>query len=163
MQSARKVNYSFSSQYDQNGKGRVFWFMRSNDHGNTWKRINTSGDVGIPPNLQVYAVAFSKTDPHLDDTIYVAGSSNNIYRSINDGVNWDIVNTEGFSVSQLLCHPDGSVFRCESREQGGVYRSADGGFTWKKVFPPDTLFIPGYSSVILLMLDRKGRLLVSNF
>ena len=152
-----------SAQYDQDGKGTPYYFMRSKDHGDTWKRINNSGTSGIPPYLQVYAVGFSTTDPHLDDTIYVAGSSNNIYRSINDGVNWDVVNTDGNSVSQILCHPDGSVFRCETRYEGGIFRSQDGGYNWKKVFPPDGLFIPGYSAVMPMMLDRLGRLLVCTF
>ncbi len=136
------------------------WFGRSKDHGNTWTRINTSTLNGIISNEDVYCFGFSATDPRLDDTIYVATNTPKIYRSINDGINWEVVNNDGQGVKKFICHPDGSVFRLESGETGGVLRSVDGGRNWVKIFPDSnsTLFIPDYFG---MTLDRTGRIVVS--
>jgi photosystem II stability/assembly factor-like uncharacterized protein len=141
------------------------WFVRSKDHGKTWKRINTSNDFGIPTYLSVYNTGFTPTDPSLDDTIYTSGASNMIYRSINDGVNWEVVNKDGNGIRQFLCDSAGSVFRLEDRIQGGLYHSVDGGVNWTKVFPDTSngdfsldLYIEKYRS---MMLDRKGRVVIS--
>jgi len=141
------------------------WFVRSSDQGKTWRRINTSNDVGIPTYLAVYNVGFTPTNPDLDDTIYASGASNLIYRSINDGVNWEIVNKDGNGIRQFVCDSAGSVFRIEDRIQGGLYHSTDGGYNWKKIFPDTTngdysldLYIEKYRH---MMIDRQGRVVLS--
>ncbi len=147
------------------GKSNVPWFVRSTDHGTTWTRINASNDPGyIPTILPIYAVGFSVGGN--GDTIYASGNTNNIYKSVNNGVNWDIINSEGNGITKFICHPDGSVFRLENRTNGGLLRSVDGGVTWTKIFP-DTTTASGRGLDTLIqtywsmMLDRKGRILIS--
>jgi len=152
-----------SAAHDNNGNDLVpagTWFARSKDKGKTWTRINTSSLTGILAYEDVYAFAFTPTDPRLDDTIYVSTNTPKIYRSVNDGLNWEVVNNDGNGITQFICHPDGSVFRLEKGENGGVLRSVDGGRNWVKVFPDSnsTLVIPDYFS---MMLDRTGRIVVS--
>lgn len=158
-----------SSQWDVKGEGAEPWFSRSMDHGTTWARVNTSGLYGIPSNVQVYAFGFSLgKHSREDDTIYVSGNTNNIYRSINDGINWDVINTEGNGIRQFLCLADGSVLRLEAGlvedhfpdNIGGILRSVDGGKNWTKIFPPEGLYVPDYSPVMPMLLDRMGRILV---
>ena len=158
--------------HDVKGDGSEPWFCRSNDHGDHWTRVNTSGDYGVPSNLEVNAFGFSAgTNPKVDDTIYVSGNTSNIYRSINSGINWDVINSQGTwgsGIRQFIGHPDGSVFLLGGGvledhypdNVGGVYRSTDGGKTWPKVFPPDSLFIQDYSQVLPMLLDRQGRIVV---
>jgi photosystem II stability/assembly factor-like uncharacterized protein len=155
-----------SSQSDPKGTHQTPdpWFVMSQDHGDTWKRLNNADNTngGIPKNESIYCFDFSKTN---GDTIY-ASSNTVIYRSINHGVNWEIVknDTSVNGMRQIICHPDGSVFRCQGGggSTDGIFRSVDGGVNWTKVFPNDnSMIIPDYSQVVPMLLDRNGRILVS--
>ncbi len=168
-----------SIQHDPKGDGSEPWFARSKDHGTTWTRVNTSPDYGIPTYLEVDVFGFSAgTNPNVDDTIYVSGNTNTIYRSINSGINWDIINTEGNGIIQFIGHPDGSVFRLQGGApgkvgqpgdsgvlSGGLYRSLNGGKDWTKVFPTlaqnfaDSINYFGLA-VMPLLLDRSGKILI---
>lgn len=162
-----------ASQYDVKGDGSEPWFARSVDHGTTWTRVNTSGLYGIPSYLEVNAFGFSAvSDPKIEDTMYVCGNTSDIYRSINDGANWEVISNEGgrgSGIRQFIGHPDGSVIMLDGGTLedhypdniGGVFRSTNGGKDWTKVFPPDSLYIQDYSLVEGMCLDRLGRILVA--
>lgn len=132
---------------------KVEGFLRSTDHGNTWNPV-----VGLPPVslLEILIFDFGKNPSTNYDTIYAAGNTSQIYRSINNGVNWEVISDSGEGLQQFLCHPDGSVFI--TRRGGGTYqasvdRSTDGGKNWVRLFPPIDDSVRGIWS---MMYDRNG-------
>ncbi|MEI8135301.1 MAG: T9SS type A sorting domain-containing protein [bacterium] len=158
-----------SSQTDPQGTHAdgLPWFVRSRDHGETWTRLNNGQLFGIPSIETINACDFSHSTNTSYDTIYASGNSPLIYRSTNDGDNWEVICRDSAisSINQFLCHPDGSVFRLQSGSGplSGLYHSVDGGVKWTKVFPPDSLVIADYSPVKPLLLDRRGRVIINTF
>ncbi len=126
------------------GKG----VYKSTDAGKTWEH------VGLENTGQIGAV---EIDPYNPDIAYVAAIGNafapneerGIYKTMDGGKNWEkvlyIADTVGFS--DLEMHPNNSdvlyagSWRGERKpwtiisgaEVGGVYRSVDGGQTWKRM------------------------------
>jgi photosystem II stability/assembly factor-like uncharacterized protein len=117
---------------------------RSDDGGKTWQEKNRG--LGAPANLRCL-----KLVRHADGTLFVlitakrAGDGKylldgvGLYRSADRGENWTIINA-----SQPLYWPkDFTVHPADSRtvllsaanarghEEGGLYRTTDGGATWK--------------------------------
>ncbi|MFV9505258.1 MAG: WD40/YVTN/BNR-like repeat-containing protein [Oscillochloridaceae bacterium umkhey_bin13] len=105
--------------------------FRSPDGGATWATV---GQV-----LSLVHVVFSPNFA-TDRTIFAADANGNgIYRSNNDGVSWQPVNSgltrDGRNVNRLAISPnyaaDQTVFAATWGD--GVYRSTDGGASWSKV------------------------------
>jgi len=118
--------------------------FKSVDGGQTWAR--KSSGLGAPENMRVYRLIL-----HKDGTLFalITAKRQNrsfleqgvgLYRSRDGAESWECITT---SVGLLwpkdfAVHPDSSsiIFigaADAGEEQGGLYRTADGGVTWKRV------------------------------
>ena len=117
--------------FDPNNAGRVY-ASYYNLHifrfrGETWK--NVSPPATAEERSSVW-MAFITLDPN-DNTIVFTGSSR-VWRTINDGNNWTAVSPDldGSSISAIEVAPADSKQIYVGTENGGFFRSQDGGHSW---------------------------------
>jgi len=102
---------------------------KSADQGTTWTEINTKGVLaGGKGNM----LAFFAIDRNFDTTLYI-GSGNKVYRSYDDGVNWQplnlIVKTEKVNVSSFAQDPQQPHILYVGAGSK-LYKSTDAGESW---------------------------------
>ncbi|MGH9652616.1 MAG: WD40/YVTN/BNR-like repeat-containing protein, partial [Bryobacteraceae bacterium] len=131
--------------------GTTFYFgavdggvWKSTDAGNTWNPVFDSEPVG-----SIGAIAVAPSDPN---TIYVGtgesdirsdlATGNGVYKSTDAGKTWTHIGLEDTrQISRIVVNPrdPNQVFVAalghaySPNEQRGVFRSNDGGKTWRKV------------------------------
>jgi photosystem II stability/assembly factor-like uncharacterized protein len=108
--------------------------VRSKDGGNTWEALNARF------NGQVVAMAI---DPQTPTTMYaVTSRAYRVYKSVDGGSTWkDLTYLNDIQISALAIDPQtpttlyASALRrvqgWESTSLGGVFKSIDGGITWR--------------------------------
>lgn len=121
--------------------------LKTTDGGKTWIHISDeafkTGSVG--------AIAVAPSDPNV---IYAGmgetcirgnmSAGDGIYRSIDEGKTWEHVGLGDTQfIGEIVVHPDnpdivwvaalGHAFGTEGNEARGVFKSTDGGKTWRKV------------------------------
>ncbi|HEY5645240.1 MAG TPA: hypothetical protein VIS76_04835, partial [Pseudomonadales bacterium] len=136
---------------------------KTTDGGATWRPVAddtlTAGSVG--------AVAVAPSDPNV---VYVGTGSacprgnvspgDGIYRSTDAGGNWSKIGLEeAGQIGRIVVHPDdagrvyvaalGHIFG--PNEERGVYRSTDGGESWKRV-----LFVSDRAGAVDLAMDPNN-------
>lgn len=150
-------------------KPNLFYFgatgggvWKTNDAGNTWQNISDGffgGSVG--------AVAVSEWD---NNVIYVGmgektvrgnvSSGNGVWKSVNAGKTWQHVGLKNSRhIPRIRIHPKnpdivfagvmGDLYK--SSDERGVYKTTDGGKTWKKV-----LFSNADAGVVDLIIDPNN-------
>jgi photosystem II stability/assembly factor-like uncharacterized protein len=131
---------------------------KSDDYGRTWNPIFDSS-----PSQSVGAIAVAPSDPNI---VYVASGEglrrpdlsvgDGIYKSTDAGKTWEHLGLrDGQQIPSLAIdpHDPNRVFAAVlghpygPNEERGIYRSTDGGATWKKVLSKDAN--TGGSQVIL--------------
>ncbi|MDA8596042.1 glycosyl hydrolase [Flavobacteriaceae bacterium] len=151
------------------GKANLYYFgstgggvWRTTDAGNTYENISDGffgGSVG--------AIAVSEWDPNV---IYVGNgektvrgnvsSGDGIWKSVDAGKTWKSIGLKNSRhISRIRIHPKNPdiVFAAvmgdlyKSSEERGVYKSMDGGKTWKKV-----LFASDDAGAVDLVLDPNN-------
>lgn len=151
------------------GKPNLFYFgsvgggvWRTTDAGNTWENISDGffgGSIG--------AVAVSEWD---NNVIYVGGGEKTVrgnvsygygmYKSTDAGKTWTHIGLkESRHIPRIRIHPKnpdlvyaavlGDLFK--SSEERGVYRSEDGGKTWKRI-----LFANADAGAVDLVMDPNN-------
>ncbi len=151
------------------GKPNLYYFgstgggvWRTTDAGNTWENISDGyfgGSIG--------AVAVSEWDPNV---IYVGGgektvrgnvsSGYGLWKSVDAGKTWQQLGFEkARHIPRIRIHPRnpdvvyaavlGNLYT--SSDERGVYKSVDGGATWKK-----TLFVNPDAGIVDLIMDPNN-------
>ncbi|MAG56719.1 MAG: hypothetical protein CMJ83_10550 [Planctomycetes bacterium] len=154
---------------DATPDGKVIWVGAAT--GGVWK--STGGGARWTPvfdDQPVSSIGAVAIDPHTPDVVWVgtgegnprnsAGVGNGVYRTRDAGRTWDhlgLIGTE--KITRVVLHPRnpevayvaalGSSWG-ENRERG-VYRTRDGGRTWKQV-----LFVDAKTGAADLVMDPRN-------
>lgn len=152
--------------------------------GGVWKTTN-AGTTWSPvfDNQPSYSIANVVIDPRNPNVVWVGTGENNaqrsvaygdgVYKSVDAGRTWTNVGLkESEHIGKILIHPENSdiVFVAAqgplSREGGerGLYKSSDGGRTWKRVLDPgkwagasDVVMDPRNPNVLLATTWQRYR------
>jgi photosystem II stability/assembly factor-like uncharacterized protein len=148
------------------GQPNTFYFgatgggvWKSDDAGNTWKNISDGyfgGSIG--------AVEVAQSDPNV---IYVGGgevtvrgnvsSGYGVWKSVDGGKTWESKGLpESRHIPRMRTHPEnpdvvyaavlGNIYKASTER--GVYKSTDGGNTWRKV-----LYVNDMAGAVDLIID----------
>jgi len=132
-------NILYAGLSRNDGSGKMLGFYRSNDYGETWSQLSTPDFYCyIPPYQDLCqgwydnVTAVSPIDSNL---VYTGGI--NLYRTTNSGVDWE---TPAGPLFYPTVHVDHHSFgfdpsdpmKLYSFNDGGVYKSTDGGATWNE-------------------------------
>jgi photosystem II stability/assembly factor-like uncharacterized protein len=109
---------------------------RTEDHGRHWRMINN----GLA-NYGVYSLAVDRKSP---ETVYAA-TTGGLCKSTDSGDHWQllpktgrndlrITGERGLSVRSIAVDPTNSNIVYAGSPKGTIYKSADGGQTWKPVY-----------------------------
>lgn len=149
---------------------------KSTDYGTTWNNVS-DGYFDTP---SIGAIAVDQKDPNI---IYVGTGSdglrsnviegNGVYKSVDAGKTWEHIGLKNAGqIGALEIHPDnhnivyvaaiGKAFK--SNEDRGVYKTTDGGETWKKVLYhsekvgfSDLVLLPGNPEIIFATAWKAER------
>ncbi|MGA7295580.1 MAG: exo-alpha-sialidase [Terriglobales bacterium] len=137
---------------------------KSTDEGIKWENIT---DGKLPgPSSSIGAIAVALSDPN---TIYVGTGEadirsdvipgDGVYKSTDAGKTWHYVGLrDTHSISTVLIDPkDADIVYVASmghvfapNDQGGIFKSADGGKSWQKI-----LFVDNNTGAISLVMDQS--------
>jgi photosystem II stability/assembly factor-like uncharacterized protein len=125
--------------------------------GGVWKTLN-SGTTWKPifDGQKVYSIGCVSIDPNNPHTVWVGtgenvggrhvGIGDGIYKSDDDGASWENMGLKKSQhISKILIHPENSDIiwvaaqgpLWNKGDERGLYKSADGGKTWKKTLGDD--------------------------
>ncbi|HEY4044665.1 MAG TPA: hypothetical protein VGM32_22870, partial [Rhodopila sp.] len=94
-----------------------------------WQRLSS----GLPEDAQVHAIT---VHPEHSDTVYL-GTTKGAFRSTNRGDRWERLNLPDEADIWSICiHPKNPRVLYAGASPPGVYRSDDGGDTWRKTGDP---------------------------
>ena len=95
--------------------------------GGEWQPI----EKGLPPQPQVRALLMHPDDP----SVVYAGTQQGVYRSGDRGEHWEALESprDGQDVWSLAFHPDDPNVIFAGYEPCAIYRTQDGGETWRQM------------------------------
>src|SRR5262245_17986794 len=151
-------------------KAHLYTFYVASRNGGVWKTTN-NGTTFTPvfENKDVLSIGAVAIAPSNSDIVWVgtgdasctrsAYPGNGIYKSIDGGANWQHMGLrDSQHISRIVIHPTnpnivyaavmGHLF--STNEERGVFKSLDGGTTWKKV-----LYINERTGAVDLVIDRS--------
>ena len=82
---------------------------------------------GLPTDRTVYAVASHPRKPH----VIFAALREGIHRSSNGGKDWTMLKGGPTGVVTIAVHPERTDVLYAGTGEGAVYRSEDGGTSWR--------------------------------
>ncbi len=105
------------------GSGSSGGVWRSMDNGTNWTRLGLEGII-------IYSVVVN-SDGHIYAASVEAGVKK-IYRSTNNGVNWNLMNSGSINglIVSLAASSSGQLYAGTVFDNVGIYTSTDGGITW---------------------------------
>lgn len=108
--------------------GNLEGIYRSNDHGDTWSRVNHNGVTSVS-----FMWWFGKiqVDPKDPDVVYVPGL--NIVKSLNGGENWfEVFMDTHVDQHAIWIHPQNTDIVWLGND-GGLFKSLNGGASYQKI------------------------------
>src|SRR5215510_4086084 len=152
-------------------KAHLYTFYVGSRNGGVWKTTN-NGTTFTPvfENKDVASIGALAIAPSNSDIIWVgtgdasctrsAYPGNGIYKSIDGGTNWQYMGLrDSQHIARIVVHPTnpnivyvasmGHLF--STNEERGVFKTTDGGATWKKV-----LYLNERTGAADLVLDRSN-------
>ncbi len=135
--------------------GAGVWF--SPDCGEHWRRsrMNLPFDAE-PGEIQIRSLAVS---PHNSHHV-LAGSEAGLYRSEDNGANWDLVESpsHGKQIWSAAFHPNDPDVLFIGTKPPGVFRSSDRGKTWEKLpIPIAERCLAGAPKVTNILIDPRDK------
>jgi len=121
------------------------------DGGATWRNVQEMWSVGDPLHRE-YGRALVRSESH-PETLYAASRGQGVFRSDDDGATWRSVGGPKIKPTDLDIHPSDpdkvwltavafdETVRGMGRLAGGLWKSEDGGATWKQHSKRDTFEI----------------------
>jgi photosystem II stability/assembly factor-like uncharacterized protein len=103
--------------------GNMQELYKSTDYGETWMKINDKAGNSITIN------------PLNPDVIYVSGSDDIVYKTINGGQNWEAVTTPlslYSSITDIAIDPINTDTVYVLTAGGTIYKTTDAGTTWSE-------------------------------
>lgn len=117
---------------DGNGTGSQLWqssngILKSTDGGQTWPLISNTMNWQVGWNRSIYKLLIHPTHP---DTVFAA-TSNGLYRTINGGVNWLIMQAGIFTDVEFKPGNPNIVYAVSGVQANGTfYKSTNAGTTF---------------------------------
>lgn len=157
---------SISFQTTRQLDGGVF---RSDDGGRTWNQAVNAGltDKGKPiriDNVDTYSLRFDPVDRR---TMYILSRGTGIYKSTDNGANWQKTGLASGTYPAFAIDPTTSAI-LYAGSGGTIVKSTDGGITWNPIYyesKPDRgiadLTVQPNSTNIILAATSTGDLLRS--
>ncbi len=139
--------------------------------GGVWKTVN-SGTTWSPvfEHQPVYSIGCVTIDPNNPHTVWVGtgenvggrhvGFGDGVYKSADDGISWKNMGLkESQHISKIIVHPENSDIIWVAAQgplwnkggERGLYKSTDGGKTWKKTLGDDE-----WTGVTDIVLDPRN-------
>ena len=139
--------------------------------GGVWKTVN-SGNTWTPvfEHQPVYSIGCVTIDPNNPHTVWVGtgenvggrhvGFGDGVYKSTDDGASWKNMGLkESQHISKIIVHPGNSNIIWVAAQgplwkkggERGLYKSTDGGKTWKKILGDDE-----WTGVTDIVLDPRN-------
>jgi len=139
--------------------------------GGVWKTVN-AGTTWTPvfEHQPVYSIGCVTIDPNNPHTVWVGtgenvggrhvGFGDGIYKSTDDGISWKNMGLkESQHISKIIVHPENSDIIWVAAQgplwnkggERGLYKSTDGGKTWKKTLGNDE-----WTGVTDIVLDPRN-------
>lgn len=128
---------------------------RSNNDGNTWEIIT-------PPYTSVSRLLLNNSN---DTIFYIGGNVNQLFRSIDNGKTWEILNSTLYSredngsncsIASITIKPTGNIY--VGTYTGKVFVSTDGGENWFLINRGLTTNL----TIQTLIIDNKGYIYAGN-
>lgn len=103
--------------------------FKSTNYGEDWQLITN----GLPPfnqSIRMFGLSIDNNSPSNNRTMYITVDGN-IYRSIDDGINWQLVLTNGNLKFTEVDKFDGNIIYAGGKD--GLWKSADAGNSWQEI------------------------------
>ncbi len=145
-------------------------FMRSSDRGKTWQTTPVAFKMGGNENGRSNGERLA-VDPGSPNIVYFGSRKNGLWKSEDGAANWkqvesfpDAGDTGGVGLPIVVfapakagaAGPSKVIYVAASNREKSLFRSQDGGATWKPVLEQPTGFVPSH-----LDFDAAGTLFVS--
>lgn len=102
----------------------------------------------FPDTTQIRCITINEND-HIFIGAGGNGLSGGVYRSYDDGTNWDLLGLENRSISSVAINNNGDIYAGASQSSNieGLFRSDDDGETWESILPD----IGVYGNIIAIL------------
>ncbi len=104
---------------------------KSENGGRSW--VENNQGLSTDGNRSVSSIALDPINPNV---LFAGGEMNGVYKTEDGGLHWNKVSQTIHDVTDISIDPRNpkTIFVTTKQNEGGVYRSIDGGSKWELVF-----------------------------